>query len=56
MLRAGHAPASPSYRAVREAMEASLTGDQAGFRLQDLGDDLGIVHEEGLFLLRKHAP
>ena len=59
MLRAGHRPSDVSYRAVREAMEGSMpragTGDRAGFRARVWGDDLAIVHDERLFLLRRNV-
>ncbi|HUI43455.1 MAG TPA: methyltransferase domain-containing protein [Terriglobia bacterium] len=55
MLRAGHPPSDASYRAARAAMEGSIAGDRAGFKVQVRGDDLAIVHDEGLFLLKKNA-
>jgi ubiquinone/menaquinone biosynthesis C-methylase UbiE len=56
MARAGHEMGGASYRAVRDALEASMDGDRAGFKAMRCGDDIAIVHEEGLFLLRKNAP
>lgn len=56
MLRAGHDRSDPSYQSVRRLVEEAIPGDRAGFSASIDGDDLRIVHLEGLFLLRKAAP
>lgn len=56
MLRAGHRRSDASYRAVRAALEESMPGDLAGFGVTRDGDDLRIVHQEGMFLLRTSVP
>ena len=53
MLRAGHRPSDASYAAVRRALEDSMAGDRAGFAARRAGDDVRIIHQEGLFLLAK---
>ena len=55
MLRAGHQASGASYLAVRKALEDSMEGDRAGFAAQAAGDDITIIHQEGLFLLAKPA-
>lgn len=56
MLRAGHDRSDLGYQAVRRLMEESIPGDRAGFSAAIEGDDIRIVHQEGLFLLRRGAP
>lgn len=51
MRRAGHNLGDAGDRAVRQAMEESIAGDRAGFAVTREGDDLRIVHQEGMFLL-----
>ena len=53
MLRGGHAPGAKKYIETRKLMEDSMAGDRAGFSAQGLGEDIQIVHNEGLFLLGK---
>ena len=53
MLRAGHRPSDASYVAVRRVLEDSMAGDRAGFAARPAGDDIAIIHHEGLFLLAK---
>jgi len=53
MIRAGHRRSDASYLAVRKAMKESMDGDRAGFAAHAAGDDITIVHQEGLFLLMK---
>jgi ubiquinone/menaquinone biosynthesis C-methylase UbiE len=53
MLRAGHQPSDASYLAVRRALEESMAGNRAGLAARRTGDDLAILHREGLFLLAK---
>lgn len=56
MLRAGHDRSDATYQKVRRLMEDSIPGDRAGFSAALDGDDIRIVHQEGLFVLRKGAP
>lgn len=56
MLRAGHDRSDAGYQTVRRLIEDSIGGDRAGFRATIEGDDVRIVHQEGLFLLRKGVP
>jgi ubiquinone/menaquinone biosynthesis C-methylase UbiE len=53
MLRAGLEPSHPRYREARKLLEESIPGDSAGFSPQTQGDDILIVHHEGLFSLTK---
>jgi ubiquinone/menaquinone biosynthesis C-methylase UbiE len=53
MVRAGHRPSDASYRAVRQVLEHSMESDRAGFAARVAGDDITIIHQEGLFLLIK---
>ncbi|HXJ93868.1 MAG TPA: methyltransferase domain-containing protein [Terriglobia bacterium] len=55
MLRAGHQTSDASYLAVRRALEDSMASDRAGFAARAAGDDIRIIHREGLFLLAKTA-
>jgi len=55
MLRGGHAPGSKKYLETRKLLEANMAGDRAGFSAQNLGDDIQIVHNEGMFLLTRKA-
>jgi ubiquinone/menaquinone biosynthesis C-methylase UbiE len=56
MLRGGHAPDTKRYLETRKLMESSVAGDKAGFSAQLQGEDIQIVHHEGMFLLtRKQA-
>jgi len=55
MLRAGLQPHHKRYRQVRQMMEDSIVGDRAGFSPQPQGDDLRIVHIEGMFLLTRRT-
>jgi len=53
MLRGGHAPGTKKYAETRKLLEASMAGDRGGFTAQALGEDIQIVHNEGLFLLTR---
>jgi ubiquinone/menaquinone biosynthesis C-methylase UbiE len=53
MLRAGHRPSDAGYWVVRRAVEESMASDRAGFAARAAGDDITIIHQEGLFLLIK---
>jgi len=53
MLRGGHAPGTKKYLETRKLMEESMPGDRAGFSAQAQGDDIQIIHNEGMFLLTR---
>jgi ubiquinone/menaquinone biosynthesis C-methylase UbiE len=53
MLRAGLEPGEVRYREARRLLEASVQGDRAGLSPQIQGDDIQIVHNEGIFLLAR---
>jgi ubiquinone/menaquinone biosynthesis C-methylase UbiE len=53
MLRGGHAPGTKKYLETRKLMEDSMAGDRAGFSAQGLGEDIQIVHNEGMFVLTR---
>jgi len=55
MLRAGHKPEDTRYVEARRLIESSLKGDRAGFSPQIEGDDIQILHNEGLFLVTRHT-
>jgi len=55
MLRAGHKSGSKRYRETRALLEDSMAGDRAGFSAEAQGDDIVIVHNEAMFLLRRAA-
>jgi len=44
---------SKRYQETRKLLEDSMTGDRAGFSAQAQGDDIQIVHNEGMFLLAR---
>ena len=52
MQRAGLEPGQKRYMETRERMEESMPGDKAGFSARVEGDDIQIIHNEGMFLLR----
>jgi ubiquinone/menaquinone biosynthesis C-methylase UbiE len=53
MLRAGLAPGQKRYLETRKQMETSMPGDKAGFSARVDGDDIQIIHNEGMFLARR---
>jgi ubiquinone/menaquinone biosynthesis C-methylase UbiE len=53
MLRGGHAPGAKRYLETRKLLEDSMAGDRAGFSAQVQGDDIQIIHNEGIFLLTR---
>jgi len=53
MLRAGLTPKDKRYQETRRLLESTIPGDRAGFSPQADGDDLQIVHSEGIFLLSR---
>jgi ubiquinone/menaquinone biosynthesis C-methylase UbiE len=55
MLRGGHAPGTKRYIETRKVLEDSMAGDRAGFAAQAQGEDIQIVHNEGMFLLGRKA-
>jgi ubiquinone/menaquinone biosynthesis C-methylase UbiE len=52
MLRAGIEPSHPRYQETRALIEDAISGDRAGFAAQHDGDELTIIHQEGMFLLK----
>lgn len=55
MLRSGLKPGDKRYQEARKLMEDSIPQDRAGFAPQIQGDDILMIHNEGLFLLTKPA-
>ncbi|HXH48117.1 MAG TPA: methyltransferase domain-containing protein [Terriglobia bacterium] len=55
MLRAGHPPDDKRYVEARRLIEKSAQGDKAGFSPQIQGDDIEIVHNEGMFLVARRS-
>lgn len=55
MLRAGLEPKHTRYQEARKLLEDSIPGDRGGFSAQRQGDDILIVHNEGLFLLTRKS-
>jgi ubiquinone/menaquinone biosynthesis C-methylase UbiE len=53
MLRAGLEPPHKRYQEARRLMEDSIPGNLAGFSPQLDGEDIRIVHHEGMFLLTR---
>jgi hypothetical protein len=53
MRRAGLEPGQKRYDATRKQMEESMPGDKAGFSARTDGDDIQIIHNEGMFLARR---
>jgi ubiquinone/menaquinone biosynthesis C-methylase UbiE len=53
MLRGGHAAGTKKYVEARKLMESSMAGDKSGFNAQVQGEDIQIVHNEGMFLLTR---
>lgn len=51
MLRAGLEPKHKRYIEARKLLEDSTAGDRAGFSPKPQGEDILIVHNEGMFLL-----
>lgn len=56
MLRAGLDPKHKRYIEARKLLEGSVAGDKAGFSPRIEGEDIIIVHNEGMFLLQLAAP
>jgi ubiquinone/menaquinone biosynthesis C-methylase UbiE len=55
MVRGGQPLGTKRYLETRKLMEESMAGDKAGFCPQEQGDDIQIVHNEGMFLLTRKA-
>jgi ubiquinone/menaquinone biosynthesis C-methylase UbiE len=55
MLRAGLKPKDKRYQEARRLLEESMGGDRAGFAAQAQGEDILIIHNEGMFLLAKRV-
>jgi ubiquinone/menaquinone biosynthesis C-methylase UbiE len=53
MRRAGLQPGQKRYIETRKRLEESMPGDKAGFSARVDGDDIQIVHNEGMFLARR---
>jgi ubiquinone/menaquinone biosynthesis C-methylase UbiE len=53
MVRAGSSPGTKRYLETRKLLEDTLPGDHAGFAAEVQGDDIRIVHNEGMFLLTR---
>ncbi len=53
MRRAGLEPGQKRYLETRKRMEESMLGDKAGFSARIEGDDIQIIHNEGMFLVRR---
>jgi len=51
MLRAGLEPGDKRYQEARQLLEALIIGYRAGFSPQAEGDDIRVVHNEGMFAL-----
>jgi ubiquinone/menaquinone biosynthesis C-methylase UbiE len=55
MLRAGHPPGDKRYVEARRLIQTSASGDKAGFSPQVQGDDIEIIHNEGMFLVARRG-
>ena len=55
MRRAGLEPGQKRYMTTRKRLEESIPGDKAGFSARVDGDDIQIIHNEGMFLLRRQG-
>jgi len=53
MLRAGLEPKHKRYQETRRLLEGSIAGDKAGYSPVVQGEDVIIIHNEGMFLLGK---
>jgi len=53
MQRAGAVPGKKRYAETRQQIEESMPGDKAGFSARADGDDIQIIHNEGMFLARR---
>lgn len=55
MLRAGSGPGTKRYQETRKLLEDARSGDRAGFSAEAQGDDIRIIHNEGMFLLTRKS-
>jgi ubiquinone/menaquinone biosynthesis C-methylase UbiE len=55
MMRAGHPPQDKRYVEARRLLEKSAAGNKAGFSPEVQGDDIEIVHNEGMFLVARRS-
>jgi ubiquinone/menaquinone biosynthesis C-methylase UbiE len=55
MLRAGLKPGQKRYIETRKQLEESMPGDKAGFSARVDGDDIQIIHNEGMFLAKRRS-
>jgi len=55
MLRAGHPPEDKRYVEARRLIEKSASGNRAGFSPEVQGNDIQIVHNEGMFLVARRG-
>jgi ubiquinone/menaquinone biosynthesis C-methylase UbiE len=55
MLRAGHPPGDKRYIETRRLIENSAKGNKSGFSPEAQGDDIQIVHNEGMFLVARRG-
>jgi ubiquinone/menaquinone biosynthesis C-methylase UbiE len=55
MLRAGHPAGDNRYVEARRLIQSSVAGDKAGYSPQVQGDDIEIVHNEGMFLVARRG-
>lgn len=55
MLRAGLEPKHKRYQETRKLLEESIPGDRAAYSPQVQGEDILIVHNEGMFLLARRG-
>ena len=55
MRRGGLERGSARDQEPRRLIEKSMPGDKAGFAAQPQGDDIQIVHNEGIFLLARRT-
>ncbi|HET7100515.1 MAG TPA: class I SAM-dependent methyltransferase [Terriglobia bacterium] len=55
MLRAGHSQGDKRYVEARRLIQNSAAGDKAGFSPQVQGDDIEIIHNEGMFLVARRG-
>lgn len=55
MRRAGLEPDSCHYQEIRRLLERSIPNDQSGLTPRPQGDDLTIIHNEGMFLLTRQS-
>jgi len=53
MLRAGLSPGQKRFVQTRALLEESIPGDKAGFSAKADGEDIQIIHNEGMFLLKR---